>query len=46
VFGVRAIEPLLYAEVAGVLALVVLLACLLPAWRASVMEPVSALRSE
>jgi predicted permease len=45
-FGVRPIEPVLFAVVAAALALVVLGACLVPAWRASAVQPVEALRAE
>jgi putative ABC transport system permease protein len=45
-FGVRPIEPLLFAGVAAALAAVVLLACLAPAWRAAAVDPGRALRAE
>ena len=45
-FGVRPIEPGIFAAVALVLAAVVLLATLAPAWRAATVEPVEALRAE
>jgi len=45
-FGVSAIDPLTFAGAALFLVLVVLIACSLPAWRASQVDPCSALRSE
>jgi predicted permease len=44
--GVSARDPLTYVGVVGVLALVALLAAALPAFRASRIDPMSALRSE
>jgi len=44
-FGVTAADPLVLAAVVGVLALVALAAALLPAMRASRVDPASALRS-
>jgi predicted permease len=44
VFGVSATDPLTLAAVAGTLALVALLASLVPAYRASRLDPVSVLR--
>ena len=43
-FGVKANDPLTFATVAGVLTLVALLATLIPARRASSVQPVEALR--
>ena len=45
-FGVRALDPLTYAVVAGVLLAVVGVASSLPAWRASRVAAMAALRSE
>jgi putative ABC transport system permease protein len=45
-FGVRATDPLTYGLVALVLLLVATLACLLPAWRATRIDPLVALRCE
>jgi predicted permease len=46
VFGVSASDPLTLAAVAGTLAAVALLASLLPAWRASRLDPLKVLRAE
>jgi ABC-type antimicrobial peptide transport system permease subunit len=43
-YGVGSLDPSTYASVVGLLALVTLLACLLPAWRATRVDPVAALR--
>jgi putative ABC transport system permease protein len=45
-FGVRATDPLSFAATAALLAIVVLVACALPAWRAMRVAPVVALRYE
>ena len=44
VFGIRATDPLTFAVVTALLALVALTACALPAWRASRVEPTAALQ--
>jgi putative ABC transport system permease protein len=46
VFGVRASDPLTFAAVGATLALVALIASLVPAYRASRLDPVKALRAE
>jgi putative ABC transport system permease protein len=46
IFGVSAADPLTLAVVAATLAVVALLSSLVPAWRASRVDPVRALRSE
>jgi predicted permease len=45
-FGVRPIDPLTIATVVGTIALVAALACGLPAWRASRVDPIVVLRDE
>jgi ABC-type antimicrobial peptide transport system permease subunit len=46
IFQVTATDPLTFAGVGLFLALVALLACLIPAWRASRVDPVVAFRVE
>jgi putative ABC transport system permease protein len=46
VFGVSASDPLALAAVGGTLALVALMASLVPAYRASRLDPLTALRAE
>ena len=45
-FGVRMRDPLTFAAVAAALTLVALAACAVPAYRASRVDPMAALREE
>ena len=45
-FGTRPIDPLVLSGVIGMLLTVAVLACLAPAWRASRLNPIEALRTE
>jgi predicted permease len=45
-YGTRPLDPAIFAAVAATLLLVAVLACLVPAWRASRINPMQALRTE
>jgi ABC-type antimicrobial peptide transport system permease subunit len=45
-FGISAVDPISYGGAALVMALAILLACGLPAWRAARVDPMSALRQD
>jgi predicted permease len=45
-YGTRPMDPAIYAAVAATLLVVAALACLVPAWRASRIDPMQALRTQ
>jgi len=45
-FGVKATDPATFVAVSGMLAVVALAACVIPAWRAARVDPMTALREE
>jgi predicted permease len=45
-YGTRSLDPTIFATVAATLFVVAALACLVPAWRASRIDPMQALRTE
>jgi len=45
-YGTRPLDPAIFAAVAGTLLVVAALACLVPAWKASRIDPMQALRTE
>jgi ABC-type antimicrobial peptide transport system permease subunit len=45
-YGTQPLDPVVFAAVAAMLLLVAALACLVPAWRASRLDPMRALRME
>jgi putative ABC transport system permease protein len=45
-YGTRPLDPAIFAAVAVMMLSVAALACLVPAWRASQIDPMQALRTE
>lgn len=45
-YGAQALDPAVFAGVSGTMLLVAALACMVPAWRASRLDPMQALRAE
>ena len=45
-YGTRPLDPEIFAAVAATLLVVSVIACLVPAWRASRIDPMQALRTE
>jgi ABC-type antimicrobial peptide transport system permease subunit len=45
-YGVSPVDPLTYSSAVGVIAVTSLIACGVPAWRASTTQPAGALRSD
>jgi putative ABC transport system permease protein len=45
-YETQSLDPVIFASVAGTLLLVTALACVVPAWRASRIDPMQALRTE